>query len=379
LPRLKFYAAALPQHRSTVVAIVAVVLLATAACGSDTVQQPDCDRIWYRVGAGFYENNPTYIDPGNAMSGWETATPQAEHLDEERLDAGASNLARNETVQSLLVVRRGKIAYERYFHGGGVEKSRNIQSVAKSMIQALLAIAVEQGFIKSLDDPLAVYLPGYPNAGRISVRDLIEMKSGLRWIEDSTEYQIEKESNWVRAILGQDLISPPGTVFTYSTGNTHVLSAVLQAATNMSLCQFASEHLFGPVGINVEHWGRDPQGVYSGGYNLYMTTREMARFGLLYLDDGVVDTRQVLPKWAVIAARTKISADGSAPSYSQGWWTRTVAGHDTHFAWGYGGQFIFLIPDVELVVVITQDTRSAGQEIDSLEFVQRYLIAAVSS
>jgi CubicO group peptidase (beta-lactamase class C family) len=365
-------------YRYAVLLTVVMLLLAVVACGTGPVR-PDCDRIGHRAGSGFYENNPTYLDLGSGGSGWETATPQAEHLDEEKLDVGADYLSRNETLRSLLIVQHGKIAYERYFHGGGVDKSMNIHSVAKSIIQALLAIAVDRGLVRSLDDPVSSYLPGYPNAGRITVRNLIEMRSGLRWTEDSTEYQIGKERDWVWAILSQGLDSMPGTVFTYSTGNTHVLAAILQAATRTNLCRFASEHLFGPLAIDVEHWGRDPQGVYSGGYNMYMTSRELARFGLLYVNQGVVDGRRVLPEWAVAAARSSTSDDRSMPAYSQGWWTRTVAGRDMYFAWGYGGQFVFVIPEIEMVLVITQSTGGRERQIDAVDFLERYLIAAMRS
>jgi CubicO group peptidase (beta-lactamase class C family) len=145
----------------------------------------------------------------------------------------------------------------------------------------------------------------------------------------------------------------------------------------MGTCQFA-ENLLGPLGITIEHWGRDPRGIYSGGYNLYINTREMARFGLLYLNHGIFNGLRVIPEWAVAAASAMPSGDASTPSYSQGWWTRNIAGHDMYFAWGQGGQFIYVIPDLNSVLVIAQSTSRWNREIDSAAFIERYLIPALS-
>jgi CubicO group peptidase (beta-lactamase class C family) len=360
------------------VATASTVLLAMAACTSSAPEEDGCNSTRQRAGTSFYENNPTYIDHGDVASGAAVSTPEAQGLDGTRLDAGVNALAGNSSVQSVAVVRHGRLAYERYVNGGGMDQSNNVHSVSKSILQALLAVAIEKGFITSLDDPVSRYLPNYPNTDRISLRNLIEMRSGLRWTEDRTEYRIEDESDWVGAILDQGLVAPPGTVFTYSTGNTHVLSAVIQAATGMGTCQFAV-NLLAPLGITVEHWGRDPRGIYSGGYNVYLTTREMATFGLLYLDGGLHNGVPVIPPWAVTAAATTTTTgNGSDPGYSQGWWTRTIAGHDMYFAWGYGGQFIYVLPDLDTVLVVTQNTRRRDREIDSAAFLEQYLIPALA-
>jgi CubicO group peptidase (beta-lactamase class C family) len=287
-------------------------------------------------------------------------------------------LAQNETTKSIAVVQHGSLVYERYLNGGDVNASNNIHSASKSILQALTAIAVEQDYILSLDDKIEMYLPGYPNADQITIRSLLEMKSGLLWEEDSSEYEIEKESDWVEAILSQELVAEPGTEFNYSTGNTHVLSAVIQAATGKSTCQFAIENLFEPLGITVEHWGRDPSGVYSGGYNLYLTTREMAAFGLLYLNNGVHEGKQVVPESAVIDASLPTSRIGSGTGYSQGWWTDTIDGHEMYFASGHGGQFIYVIPTLDTVLVATQSTSQRNRVVDIGDFIRHYLIPVLS-
>lgn len=365
-----------PSSSVKLAATVSIVLFVLAACTVAPRAEENCRGPLLRFGKSFYENNVPYLDRRDDAVGWPMSAPESQGLDRRRLDAGADVLSGNSSVRSVAVVRDGRLAYERYLNGGSVDESNNVHSVSKGIVQALLAIAIERGFIRSLDDPVSRYLPDYPNADVITLRSLIEMRSGLRWTEDITEYRIQQESDWVGAILGQGIGAPPGTVFNYSTGNTHILSAVIQAATGTSTCQFA-ENLLGPLGITVEHWGIDPQGIYSGGYNFYITTREMARFGLLYLNNGAFGGQQLVPEWAIRAAAEPPGV-GSNLSYSQGWWTRRIAGLDMYFAWGHGGQFVYVIPDIQVVLVISQNTRRTNWEVDSAAFIEQYLLPAMS-
>lgn len=259
----------------------------TAAAGTATV---DCNRIAGN-GRTFYESNPTYTDPRDDGADWSATSPEEQGMDSTLLRAGLTKLGNNASSFSALVIRHDRLVAERYYHGSGAQRSNNVHSVSKSILQALVHIAVAKGYIGSLDDPVADYLPEYfgnasPEKKKITIRHMLTMRSGLDWAEDSTESQVEKASNWVQTILGRPLVSVPGTTYNYSTGNTHVVSAVLQKATRMSTCQFAHQYLFEPMGITAEHWGRDPQSIFSGGYNVYLTPREMAKFGLLYLHDG---------------------------------------------------------------------------------------------
>ena len=193
----------------------------------------------------------------------------------------------------------------------------------------------------------------------------------MRGTEDVTEYQIESEADWVGAILARPMTDTPGEVFNYSTGLTHVLSAVLTAATGMSVCEFAHRHLFGPMGITAEHWGRDPQGIYAGGYNLYLTPREMAAFGQLYLQQGRWQGVELVPAaWVETSLQTQ-QTDDAVYSYGYLWWLRQLAGHDVAIAWGWGGQLLYVIPDLEIVVAITTNTADDHAGADTEEFSSR--------
>ncbi|MFG2346934.1 serine hydrolase domain-containing protein [Streptomyces phaeochromogenes] len=356
----------------------------STATGAATAAAFDCDRIAGN-GRTFYESNPTYTDPRDDGEDWSSTAPEAQGMDSGKLRTGLTKLGDNASLLSALVIRHDRLVAERYYGGSGAQRSNNVHSVSKSVLQALVHIAVEKGDIGSLDDPVADYLPEYlgkasPTKKKITVRHLLTMRSGLDWTEDSTESQVERTSNWVRSILGRELVSAPGTTYNYSSGNTHVVSAVLQKATGMSTCQFAHQNLFGPMGITAEHWGRDPQGVFSGGYNVYLTPREMAKFGLLYLHDGKWGGRQLVPRGAVRAAQARTTEVDDVFAYSEGWWTQTISERPTYFAWGFGGQFIHVIPSADIVLVTSENTsdNSNNKEINPGEFIRDYLLPAIA-
>lgn len=377
---------------------IAVLLLGVLALGllvvggrerSSSVAQTgtsegDCDTLWQRSGSGWYESNPTYTDPADDSSDWAISAPAAEGIDLARLEAGVEALE-NSSLFSVLVVRNDSLVFEEYFNGSARSSSNNVHSASKSVLGAALAIAVERGDIPSLDTRVSDVLPEYftgseSSRSAITLRDLMTMSAGLSWTEDETEYKIESSTDWVAAVLGQRMASTPGTSFTYSTGNTHVLSAIIQRATGMGTCEFVHQYLFSPMNVTAEHWGRDPQGVSSGGYNLYLTPRELAKFGLLMLHDGTWKGQQLVPaKYIQEAQRTVFDVDATT-SYGELFWVRTIAGHKTFFAWGWGGQFVYVIPDEDLVLVITQNTSDdhANREVDAAAFIEESLLPSIA-
>ena len=376
-------------------AVAVLSLPALAGCAEATAPQPpaitatgtasvDCDRI-AGDGRAFYESNPTYTDPRDDSADWSSTPPEEQGMDSAQLRAGLTELGDNASLFSALVIRHDRVVAERYYHGSSAQRSNNVHSASKSMLQALAHIAVAKGYIASLDEPVAGYLPEYfgkasPDARKITIRHLLTMRSGLDWTEDSTESQVETAPSWVQAIIGRSLVSAPDATYNYSTGNTHVVSAVLQKATSMSLCQFAHQYLFGPMGITAEHWGRDPQGVFSGGYNVYLTPREMAKFGLLYLHDGKWGGRPIVPDSAVRAAQARTAQVDETFAYSEGWWTQTVSGRSMYFAWGHGGQFIYVVPSADIVLVTSENTsdNSDNKEIDPTAFIRDYLLPSIT-
>jgi CubicO group peptidase (beta-lactamase class C family) len=360
---------------------------ATPDVGSDGATAVfDCGSIQGPLStARFYEDNPTYIDPVDDSASWTTSTPEAQGVDSSRLERASTALANLPYTSSFLVIRGGALVFERYYHGSARDQSNNVHSASKSIWGAAIGIAIEQGRIPSVDATIASILPSRyvaemsPESRTIRVRDLLTMTSGSQWQEDTTEAQVQQRPDWVAAILGLPRAARPGTLFNYSTGDTHLSSAVLTSATQTTACEFIHQNLLAPLGIVAEHWGRDPQGYFSGGYNLYMTPRELAKFGLLYLHDGRWNGTQLVPSdWVEESMTNQVDAD--APySYGYDFWLRDIAGHHVAMAWGSGGQMIYIIKDLDLVVVMTTNTRDFAQDsFDGLSIIEDHVLPAAT-
>ena len=268
--------------------------------------------------------------------------------------AAAKELPR---LHSLLVSWRGDIVLERYYNGATATRPANVKSVAKSVISALVGIAIDRRLIADVDTPIASYFPELTRDSRkaaITVEDLLTMRSGLESTSNRNYGAWVLSRNWVQFALTRPLVAEPGSVMDYSTGNTHLLSAILTKATRTTTWQFANDTLARPLGFSLTRWPRDPQGIYFGGNDMLLTPRQMAAFGELYLREGRIDGRQILPeRWIERSWVGRGRSSWSGQMYGYGWWIRDLAGRRAYYAWGFGGQYIFVIPELELVVVTT--------------------------
>lgn len=177
-----------------------------------------------------------------------------------------------------------------------------------------------------------------------------------------TEDSIQRTPDWIAATLELPRAARPGTRFNYSTGDTHLSSAVLTTTTGTTACEYIHRNLLAPMGIAAEHWGRDPQGYFSGGYNFWLTPRELARFGLLYLHNGQWHSHQLVPEEWVRTSMTPQVDAGALYSYGYDFWLRDLNGHHTAMAWGFGGQMLYIVKDLNLVVVMTTNTQPATND-----------------
>jgi CubicO group peptidase (beta-lactamase class C family) len=271
--------------------------------------------------------------------------------------ASAESLPR---LHSLLVSWRGELGLERYFHGARESRYANIKSASKSFISALVGIAIERGVLKGVDQPIASFFPELsgpnvePAKREITIGHLLTMRSGLVPTSNVNYGAWVRSPNWVRYILSRPLAGVPGEERDYSTGNTHLLSAILTKASGTSSWAFAQEHLAKPLGFPLAQWARDPQGIYFGGNDMLMTPRQMIRFGELYLARGKSGERQIIPEaWIEESFVPRTQSRWSGRSYGYGWWVGEMAGHPVYYAWGFGGQYIFVAPSLELVIATT--------------------------
>lgn len=293
-------------------------------------------------------------------------------------------------LHSFLVSQRGELVIERYYHGIRPTRPANIKSVAKSVISALVGIAIERDLLDGVTQPIASFFPEAFRAEadapkrRITIEDLLTMRSGLESTSSRNYGAWVRSSHWVRYALAQPLLSPPGTEMDYSTGNTHLLSAILTRASKQTTRQFAQQVLARPLGFTLPEWPRDPQGIYFGGNDMLMTPRQMLAFGEMYRNHGMVNGTRVVPAAWIDASFVPRGRSGwSDQQYGYGWWLRDVAGHRVSYAWGYGGQFIFVAPDLDLVVVTTSATATDDERRDHRrsvqEMVEQLVIAPIAA
>jgi CubicO group peptidase (beta-lactamase class C family) len=259
-------------------------------------------------------------------------------------------------LHSLLVNWRGQMLFEHYFNGMRATSLANLKSASKSVLAALIGIAIGKGILPGVDTPIARYFPDLtdPDKRRITIENLLTMRSGLETTSNRNYGAWVGSPNWVRHILTRPMDAQPGERMIYSTGNTHLLSAILTSAARESTWQFAQQMLARPLGFDLPRWSTDPQGIFFGGNDMLMTPRQMMRIGELYLQKGRFGERQVIPaEWVETSCEGRTRSPRSREQYGYGWWIREFDSFKTCYAWGYGGQYIFVLPELELVIVAT--------------------------
>ena len=311
----------------------------------------------------------------------------ADRIDTVRIARAYQRASMLPRMRSLLVHWRGELVRETYFGGTTPTTRANIKSASKSVVSALVGIAIQQRRLRGVRQTIAELLPAETRGlearkRAITVEDLLTMRAGLQSTSFDQYGSWVSSRDWVRDALRRPIVAEPGGPMIYSTGSTHLLSAILTRATGLSTFEFAQRNLARPLGMSLRPWQRDPQGIYFGGNDMYMTPRDMMKFGVLYLNDGVADGRQIVPReWIDSSYVERTTSPYNGNRYGYGWWTRSAHGVDIRFAWGYGGQFIFVVPELQLVVVATSDPNARrywGHTDELHDIVENEIVPAVS-
>jgi len=310
----------------------------------------------------------TSLAPDSTGDGWMPSTPAAEGVDAAGLQAAFDAIGddRYGDVDSMLVIRHGRLVAEGYFHGYARDTLHDLRSSGKSFTSALTGIAVDGGLL-GVDDRLSDLLPleGYANVDdrkrAIRIRDLLNMESGLEcndWVSSSAgnEERMYHTSDWIKFILDLPMVQQPGVSSAYCTGGVVVLGHVISQRAGMGLDSFAEAQLFGPLGIRDVEWRRSPDGRATGGGGLKLRPRDAAKLGQMYLSGGTWNGVRVVPA-AWVEESQRIVTRLGANDYGFLWWKRSFA-HRTgdvasFFTSGNGGNFIFVIPALDLVAVFT--------------------------
>jgi len=264
------------------------------------------------------------------------------------------------SINSIVIVRNGHIVLEEYFDFFDENTTVSIFSCTKTITSTLVGIAIDMGYIANTSIPILDYFPDRMIEDRnewkesITIQDLLTMRAGFQWNDNSaagmSEYnQMLRTDDWVQYVLDRPMAVQPGIVFNYNSGASLLLSAIVQNATGMTSEEFAEEYLFGPIGIPSVSWRESPQGITIGGNTLTLRAKDMARIGYLFLRNGSWNGNQVVSSdWISDATRTHSTIPGVL-GYGYQIWIRDDLG--SYSARGYAGQFIFVIPRYDLVVV----------------------------
>jgi len=278
-------------------------------------------------------------------------------------------------VSGLIVLHGGDVKFEKYFLGNDAETRWMSMSVVKSMTAILVGAAIKDGYIASLDDPIVRYLPQMTGSAYdgVSVRNLIQMASGVAWNETYTDRSSDRR-RMLEAQIAQhpgDILelmaslpraAEPGTRWNYSTGETHVVGALVAAATNRPVAEYLSEKIWSKAGMEADAnwWLESPDGLEVGGSGLSATLRDYARFGLFMLEDGLVDGERVLPEGWMSEAGSRKTIDGEVVEYGYMLWP--LHGN-SYAAIGIFGQFVFVDPDNDLVIAMwSAQSKPVGKE-----------------
>lgn len=303
---------------------------------------------------------------------YEPPPPSPEPLDEEPrvrttgldpvlMEEAVQRAASLERLYSMVVARHGEILVERRFRGRDLHVPANVKSVSKSILSALVGIAIAEGHIAGVDQRIIDFFPdeidaeAEPLKAEITIGDLLTMRSGLESTSGANYGRWVNSGNWVRHALSRPLVARPGERRIYSTGNTHLLSAILTRATGMSTHAYAREKLAKPLGIELPPWLRDPQGIFFGGNDMHVSPRDLVRFGELYRNGGRIGDRQIVPREWIVESWREHTRGRNGESYGYTWFGRESNGYAVRYAWGYGGQFLFIVPALELTIAFTSD------------------------
>ena len=281
-------------------------------------------------------------------------------VESSNLDGIIQKASEISSIVSLSISKGSSLEKEVNFNYGSSYKN-NVFSVTKSVTSLLVGIAIDQGYIGSVEDSIKMYID-FEKYGlddrykEITLHHLLVMSSGILWDSNnqSSEYFALKGSvDPLEMIFERGISYTPGSRFNYSDGSAYMVAAILQEATGVSLLEYATENLFNPLGIDEVKWQKSLTDVYYGGFDLYLSCEDMRVIGRLILNDGVNDNKQIVPKEWLEMSLTSYMKTGSTAfndSYGYYWWLGDVKGYKTISALGHGGQFITIVLELELVI-----------------------------
>lgn len=311
-----------------------------------------------------------YKIPKTQSDGWKTNSLSSRSKDTLSFYRLLSQLKSGKhKIHSILLVQKGELILEEYYGKNTIDTQHDLRSVTKNFRSLLLGIAIDKGFIESLNDPVSKYMKDLspkknldPRKEKITIKHLITMSSGLDcndWDKNSKgqEDRVYRKKDWLQYFLDLPMINDPGTVSNYCSIGQILVAEIISKASRMSIDKFAEKYLFKPLGITNLSWGHtSKKEVLASGKRLYMIPRDMAKIGMLILQNGKWKGNQVVSEeWIKESTTPKTKITNIDYGYS--WWniSATINGQTviSKLATGNGGQYIFVFPDLDIVAVFT--------------------------
>lgn len=336
-----------------------------------------CEKEKYQIDSSYY--TPLELDD------WDVCTPEAQGLDTAFINEMYQSASGIDHLYGLLIVKNGYLVAERYFNGKNNNTALPIASLTKSFTSTLCGIALEQGYINSLDQTMVEFFPEFdwedldPLKSQITIRQILKMRSGYPW-EEFSEYNDllwDNFGNWLPLVEQIPLAFEPGTNFGYSNLMSHILGIIISRAVDSSLHDFAIKHLLEPLQIEIPVWWTDLEGYNYGHGDIHCSARDLARFGEIYLNDGMSRAYQVISSDWIADALSPYSFDlydGDIFDQLQelnlgymNWFSAQAGKHLVNFSWGAGGQHIFLLRKHNLIIVTTAYYMPGASDEDSWE------------
>lgn len=320
---------------------------------------------------------------------WRSSTPEEQGLDSGAVASMLQEIQSSDLrVHSVLIVRHGYLVTEAYFPPYSRELKHPMFSIAKSVTSAMTGIAIRDGLIKGVQEPVLDYFPDVAKTTQdeslpeLSIEHLLTMSAGFNTATLPADLSNKDASfDAARSVLTNHLQDKPGETFFYDSGLPHVLSTIIQQTSGVKLEEYARSNLFGPLGITDLSWGSDPQGITIGGSELSLRPQDMARLGYLYLHNGEWNGEQIVPaEWVQASTTVHMETKGLMDAaeddgYGYYWWIDSWGGYSAH---GFGGQYIFVLPKFDMVVVFTSGLPEANFPAPH-ELVRTYLLPAAES
>jgi len=319
---------------------------------------------------------------------WRTSTPEEQGIDPASILAMLQDIQSTDLhVHSVLIVRHGYLVTEAYFPPYSRELQHTQYSITKSVTSAMTGIAINEGLIAGVQEPVLDYFPDIAKSTKdkylpdLTIEHLLTMSAGFNVSTLQDLRTRDASFDAARSVLTHRVQDKPGETFFYDTGLPHVLSTVIQQTSGLTLEEYARRDLFGPLGITDLSWEADPHGVTTGGTGLGLRPRDMARLGYLYLHNGQWNGEQIVPtQWVQASTKLHMETKGLMDAaeddgYGYYWWIDSWGGYSAH---GLGGQYIFVLPKLDMVVVFTSGLSEADFPAPH-RLVKTYLLPAAKS